>query len=228
MRLGPWSVSSRFFSICVSPSYLCVSVCPQVPELFCVAQGFCVCRFVFCVFLGAFVCLYPGAWVCGCRVFFTHPSSSCLYSVWEILGLELQGWAWAWAWAAFSGYLGPGAAGRSRAGKAPACKAERRRTARGPAGRSGALCPLLATVCPCNHCWVPPAGESPSSRPGPSPSPSGCMEVSSEVSSWSPILKTHLDLKRSMRCCTPTRAFPFHHAPCAWSFLLHRSSFLFG
>lgn len=81
------------FFLYVSPSYLCVSVCPQVPELFCVAQGFCVCGFVFCVFLGAFVCLYPRAWVCGCRVLFTHPSSSCLYPVWEILGLELRVWA---------------------------------------------------------------------------------------------------------------------------------------
>lgn len=76
MRLGPCSVSGRFFSTSVSPSYLCASVCLRAPELFCVAQGFCVCGFVFCVFLGAFVCLYPGAWVCGRRVFFTHPSSA--------------------------------------------------------------------------------------------------------------------------------------------------------
>lgn len=47
---GPCSVSGRFFSKSVSPSYLCVSVCPRAPELFCVAQGFlCLWLCVLCI-----------------------------------------------------------------------------------------------------------------------------------------------------------------------------------
>lgn len=190
MRPGPCSVPGRFFSISVSPSYLCVSVCaPHLPELLNCSvspRGFCVCGFVFCVFLGAFVCLYREH--ANVHVEFSSPtlrplvftqcekSKALSLRLGRGLGLDRLLWV-----------SGPQrvAAGRRREGKAGCAESGGAEPRAEAAGRPGALCPLLATVCPCNHCWVPKPWFQ---------ARTFAISFRLNVSSLSQALKTHLGL----------------------------------